>query len=475
MDENTKKIIEEQLEKLPKDIRDAILSADLPEKFKTIANKHKLRIDQGGTLETETMLVMLGLEHPDDYTSNLKKEAGMSDEEAEKIAEEVSRTIFLPIRASLQKLHEEEREVFSASAAAETVVTKEERRIEHPSLEDRGANQKKDIFREKLEKQTRSAKEEVLLREPTDNSQNKQQTTAPQQTKPDPYREPIEKKDMKGIKQEGLKTNNSQLTTNNENATQIKDIETTTTPSQTQIEAKKPVDTPVEPTAEKLKAEAPPRIIPPPSAPPTSALPSSASMTPPIEKSTEQSALSSSVSSTKQKKEVPLQKTGIINMPNSKTENVVPRTDHPLTEKKGEMPQKPSVEINKIPAFAKEKISADQQSVSSHLEGVKDSVGVGDAHKGRTEDAITQKSENTGNISQDTLNILDKPKMPDMLTKEESAENTTTKYPQTTPASSPPPLNLPKKEIGAQTPATKKDVDLKKKDPVSDPYREPID
>jgi len=424
MDENTKKIIEEQLEKLPKDIRDAILSADLPEKFKTIANKHKLRIDQGGTLETETMLVMLGLEHPDDYTSNLKKEAGMSDEEAEKIAEEVSRTIFLPIRASLQKLHEEEREVFSASAAAETVVTKEERRIEHPSLEDRGANQKKD---------------------------------------------------MKGIKQEGLKTNNSQLTTNNENATQIKDIETTTTPSQTQIEAKKPVDTPVEPTAEKLKAEAPPRIIPPPSAPPTSALPSSASMTPPIEKSTEQSALSSSVSSTKQKKEVPLQKTGIINMPNSKTENVVPRTDHPLTEKKGEMPQKPSVEINKIPAFAKEKISADQQSVSSHLEGVKDSVGVGDAHKGRTEDAITQKSENTGNISQDTLNILDKPKMPDMLTKEESAENTTTKYPQTTPASSPPPLNLPKKEIGAQTPATKKDVDLKKKDPVSDPYREPID
>jgi len=226
----TKETIKEQFKKLPQDIKDAILAADLPEKFKTIANKHKLRVDQGSVLENETMFVMLGLEHPDDYTNNLKKEAGMSDEEAEKIAEEVSRTIFLPIRASLQKLHEEEKEVFSASTVAEAVAVKEERRIEHPPLDQaRGkppepvsgsaeseigavTDKRKDIFREKLEKQTRSAKEEVLLREPTDNDQNKPQTTAPQQTKPDPYREPIEKKDMEGIKQEGLTTNNQQPT-----------------------------------------------------------------------------------------------------------------------------------------------------------------------------------------------------------------------------------------------------------------------
>jgi len=239
----TQEAIKKQLAKLPKDIRDAVVAVDLPEKFKTIANKHTLRIDQGGALENETMFVMLGLEHPDDYTGNLKREADISQEEAGSIAEEVNRMIFLPIRASLKKLHEDVKE-------------EEEKvpgRIEHPPLSHTATKEppthpstktaepqtpsaikerllqssygaektqtehaldkvdKKDIFRQKLEGPTRFAKEETQIDKPEATRTPvpprpegaRSDTSRPTRSGADPYKEPIEKSDTRGIVQEG--------------------------------------------------------------------------------------------------------------------------------------------------------------------------------------------------------------------------------------------------------------------------------
>jgi len=256
----TQEAIKKQLAKLPKDLRDAVVAADLPDKFKTIANKHKLRIDQGGALENETMFVMLGLEHPDDYTSNLKREADISQEEAESIAEEINRMIFLPIRASLKKLHEDAKEEEekmpgriehpplshtatkgpSAHPSAKTAEPQtpsaikerllqssydaEKTHTEHvPEQED-----KKDIFRQKLEGPTRFAKEETQIDKPAatrasvpprpegaksdpsrlgsprdEAGRSKADLSRLGQSKADPYKEPIEEKDTRGIVQEG--------------------------------------------------------------------------------------------------------------------------------------------------------------------------------------------------------------------------------------------------------------------------------
>ena len=65
-------IIKEQLTKLPDDVKKAISSVDLRDKIKKIAEKNRLHIDQAGDLETETVLVMLGLEPTDDYKRNIK-------------------------------------------------------------------------------------------------------------------------------------------------------------------------------------------------------------------------------------------------------------------------------------------------------------------------------------------------------------------------------------------------------------------
>jgi len=208
METTQKEIIEKQIKKLPKDIRDAIIATDLPNKFKTISTKHALRIDQATALETETMLVLLGLEHPDDYTKNLMEEANLLHDKAEKIAEETSRMIFLPIRTSLQKFHEAEKEKFGKEAKAAEEEKPEERIDRRTSKTDSVSTSsdtslqipEPDIFREKLEKQMHMAKTETSVHKPDAETIH----TALKTPKADPYREPIEKKDTVGIRQEGL-------------------------------------------------------------------------------------------------------------------------------------------------------------------------------------------------------------------------------------------------------------------------------
>jgi len=103
---DSQKIIQEQYKTLPKDVQKAILSVDLNKNLEEISRKHNLRIDQMTALENETLFIMLGLEHPSSYVTNLKKEASVDEETARAIAEEINIQIFRPIRESLKKIHE---------------------------------------------------------------------------------------------------------------------------------------------------------------------------------------------------------------------------------------------------------------------------------------------------------------------------------------------------------------------------------
>ena len=73
MEESTKKLIKERFKALPQDIKDAILSADLPHQILAISKENTLMLDQTATLETKIMLVMLALESVDDFVNNLQK------------------------------------------------------------------------------------------------------------------------------------------------------------------------------------------------------------------------------------------------------------------------------------------------------------------------------------------------------------------------------------------------------------------
>ena len=107
MDE-TQEIIKEQLKKLPDDVKKAFASVDLRAKIKKISEKHRLHIDQGGELENETVLVMLGLEPLGNYKMNLKRGLQISDTRAQAIIFDIDKEIFVNIRESLKKISQED-------------------------------------------------------------------------------------------------------------------------------------------------------------------------------------------------------------------------------------------------------------------------------------------------------------------------------------------------------------------------------
>jgi len=107
MDEETQKIITEQLKQLPANIKQAIISVDYKTKLQEITKRQRLLIDQAGKLEMETTLVMIGLEPLSDYITNLQKELGLNIIRAKEVAMDVSENIFKPIRDSLRQMNEE--------------------------------------------------------------------------------------------------------------------------------------------------------------------------------------------------------------------------------------------------------------------------------------------------------------------------------------------------------------------------------
>jgi len=107
MDQDLAKQIQERFEELPVDVQRAIQSSDLEQKLQRVSTKHKLHIDQAGALGDEVRLVMLGFAAPDDFPQQLVEQLGLTTEQANALAQDVSNEIFVPIRESMQEFIEE--------------------------------------------------------------------------------------------------------------------------------------------------------------------------------------------------------------------------------------------------------------------------------------------------------------------------------------------------------------------------------
>jgi len=122
-DKETQDIIAEQIKKLPQDVKDAVFSVDYSATLDQITKKNRLLIDQEGKLETETTLVMVGLEPLVDYKKNLLKNTGIDEKTIDVIIIDVDELIFKKIRASLKKMNDE---MENENSYEEQIVKKEE-------------------------------------------------------------------------------------------------------------------------------------------------------------------------------------------------------------------------------------------------------------------------------------------------------------------------------------------------------------
>ena len=113
MDTETQKILKEKFLALPDDVKQAILSLNLTAILQSIGKKNALMIDQLGLLETEVMIVLLGLESPDNFSDNIKRQLKISPYQGNVIAKDVNELMLKNIYDSLKKIQQnpEEEEI----------------------------------------------------------------------------------------------------------------------------------------------------------------------------------------------------------------------------------------------------------------------------------------------------------------------------------------------------------------------------
>lgn len=179
MDEQT--ILREQFKKMPQNLQELVLSNDLSEKFFNISKKHNLHHDQAGALETETLLVIMGLDSAADYPKNLKQAlVNIPEEKLENIMLDVESLIIAPIRDSLISFIQSEAE--ETKAGEEAPVPRPEVPSNLPI--EKTPDQVTSNFEQKFSQNVKSEHKETHLEE------HPKEKTQP--FSEDPYREPIE-------------------------------------------------------------------------------------------------------------------------------------------------------------------------------------------------------------------------------------------------------------------------------------------
>jgi hypothetical protein len=101
MDEKTQKIINDHLEKLPPYIRESLKHIPWANEILQIGKRYGIHVDQMGTLQLETMMVLVGIVHPDEYPKSLRQELNLPEETINNVVREVNERILKTIRQEL--------------------------------------------------------------------------------------------------------------------------------------------------------------------------------------------------------------------------------------------------------------------------------------------------------------------------------------------------------------------------------------
>lgn len=94
--------IKEVMQTLPPIIHDYLTQGKYTAVAKDMMAKYRLRIDQGGVLEREIMLLLMGIENPDEFSKALAEEAKLDQKTISGIVEDVNEQIFVPLREQMR-------------------------------------------------------------------------------------------------------------------------------------------------------------------------------------------------------------------------------------------------------------------------------------------------------------------------------------------------------------------------------------
>lgn len=95
--------LKERFVELPKVVQDAITSADVQKRMRSLADSNKLHLDQWEALENEVMLALLGFQPAERLQDNIKEHVRVTPEVASELAGHISTIVFEPIREELER------------------------------------------------------------------------------------------------------------------------------------------------------------------------------------------------------------------------------------------------------------------------------------------------------------------------------------------------------------------------------------
>lgn len=102
-DKDLQNQLDARLEQLPQVVKNAIMSADVEKRLRTLADTQKLHLDQWQILENEVMLTLLGFQQIENLEKNIKDEVGVSSDVAHTLAASANELVFEPIREELER------------------------------------------------------------------------------------------------------------------------------------------------------------------------------------------------------------------------------------------------------------------------------------------------------------------------------------------------------------------------------------
>jgi hypothetical protein len=103
MTEKLKQKSKEEIEKLPKEIQEAINSFDWGKISEEISTKYFLDESSTNNLQVEILLVLTGIEQIDFLETNIENNVQTSKESAIKIADELLEKVFIPIDKKIKE------------------------------------------------------------------------------------------------------------------------------------------------------------------------------------------------------------------------------------------------------------------------------------------------------------------------------------------------------------------------------------
>lgn len=106
--DSTEQLIKEHFATLPEPVKKAIGSFDWAREVFDIGRKHNMHIDRIGELQTEVMLVVLGLTSPADFQTELLEKIEPNRDIAYEVSDEVNKRVFIRIRDFMKGFYENE-------------------------------------------------------------------------------------------------------------------------------------------------------------------------------------------------------------------------------------------------------------------------------------------------------------------------------------------------------------------------------